>query len=108
LVDGVPVLDETVLIPFKARAFLDLSDRAENGEKIDDKNIKKHRNDVLRLLQLLPGDAKIEMPQQIRDDLRKFLDVIEQDQKLDPKAFDVPMSREEAMGSLRSAYGLNA
>jgi hypothetical protein len=108
MVDGVPVLDETVLIPFKARAFLDLSDRAANGEKIDEKNIKKHRNDVFRLLQLLPGNASIEMPQQIRDDLLKFLDIVEKDRKLDPKAFDVPMSREEATGLLRSTYGLKA
>jgi hypothetical protein len=76
MVDGVPVLDEAILIPFKARAFLDLTDRAADGEKIDDKNIKKHRNDVFRLLRLLPGDAKIEMPEQIRSDLRRFLDVI--------------------------------
>jgi len=108
MVDGVPVLDETVLIPFKARAFLDLTDRAAEGAKIDDKNTKKHRNDVFRLLRLLPGDAKIEMPEQIRDDLRKFLEIAGKDQKLDPKAFDVPISREEAIELLRSAYGLNA
>lgn len=55
--EGVTVIDETLLIPFKARAFLDLSARAEAGEKID--NNKKHRNDVFRLTQLLPGDASI-------------------------------------------------
>jgi hypothetical protein len=108
MVDGVPVLDETVLIPFKAHAFLDLTDRAAKDEKIDEKNIKKHRNDVFRLLQLLPEEAKIEMPEKIRNDLRKFLDVIGKDQTIDPKAFDVPMSREEGMELLRSAYGLKA
>jgi hypothetical protein len=108
MVDGVPVLDEAILIPFKARAFLDLIDRAADGEKIDDKNIKKHRNDVFRLLRLLPGDAKIEMPEQIRSDLRRFLDVIGKDQTLDPKSFDVQMSRAEGMELLRSAYGLSA
>ncbi|UVC15323.1 hypothetical protein [Mesorhizobium onobrychidis] len=48
---------QALLIPFKARAFLDLTARAESGEKIDGKNIKKHRNDVFRLAQLLPKDA---------------------------------------------------
>ena len=108
MVDGVPVLDETVLIPFKARAFLNLTDEAAKGEKVDQKNIRKHRNDVFRLLQLLPEEAKVEMPEQIRNDLRKFLDVIGKDQTLDPKAFDVQMSREEGMDLLRSAYGLKA
>ena len=103
-VDGVTIIDETLLMPFKARAFLDLSERKEQGEKIDSKNIKKHRNDVFRLVQLLPGDADIEMPEPIRDDLRRFLDQVEADQTLDPKAFDVPLTREEAVTLLRSAY----
>ena len=40
IIDGVTIVDETLLIPFKARAFLDLSDRAAKGEKIDSKNVK--------------------------------------------------------------------
>ena len=61
-----------------------------------------------KLLQLLPEEAKVEMPEKIRNDLRKFLDVIGKDQTLDPKAFDVQMSREEGMDLLSSAYGLKA
>ena len=102
----VTVIDETLLIPFKARAFLDLSARAEAGEKIDSKNIKKHRNDVLRLTQLLPGDASITLPDQIRDDMRRFLDLAETDDALDPKALTVPFTRDEAIALLRSAYKL--
>lgn len=106
-VDGVTVIDETLLIPFKARAFLDLTARAEAGEKIDGKNIKKHRNDVFRLVQLLPGDASIKLTEPIQEDLRKFLELAQADDALDPKAFDVPLTRDEAIGLLRSAYGLN-
>jgi hypothetical protein len=104
--DGVTVVDETLLIPFKARAFLDLTARAETGEKIDGKNIKKHRNDVFRLAQLLPKSASIELADSIREDLREFLDLAEADTTLDPKAFDVPLTRDEAVALLRSAYGL--
>ena len=105
--DGVTVIDETLLIPFKARAFLDLTERAQNGEKIDSKNIKKHRNDVFRLLQLLPADANIEVPEPIRADLRRFVDLVEGDDTLDPKAFQVKMTRAEGVALLRSGYGLN-
>lgn len=105
-VDGVTIIDETLLIPFKARAFLDLSERAEQGEKIDSKNIKKHRNDVFRLAQLLPGDAAIEVSEPIRDDLRHFFDLAEADKTLDPKSFDVPLTRDEAISLLRTAYGV--
>ncbi|MBV1834125.1 hypothetical protein [Novacetimonas pomaceti] len=107
-IEGVTVIDETLLIPFKARAFLDLSARAEAGEKIDSKNIKKHRNDVLRLTQLLPGDASIALPGQIQEDMRRFLDLAEADETLDPKAFNVPFTRDEAIALLRSAYKLAA
>lgn len=105
--DGVTVIDETLLIPFKSRAFLDLTKRAEAGEKIDGKNIKKHRNDVFRLVQLLRRDASIKLADPIREDLRKFLELAQADDTLDPKAFDVPLSRDEATGLLRSVYDLN-
>lgn len=104
--DGVTVIDETLLIPFKARAFLDLTARAEAGEKIDGKNIKKHRNDVFRLVQLLPKGASIELAVSIRDDLRKFVDLAQADATLDPRAFDVALARDDAVALLRSAYGL--
>ena len=90
----------------KARAFLDLTARAETGEKIDGKNIKKHRNDVFRLVQLLPKTASIELADPIREDLRKFLDLAQADATLDPKAFEVPFTRDEAVAVLRSAYDL--
>lgn len=43
------MLSPTCLIPFKMKAYLDLSMRKKNGEHVDSKNIKKHKNDVFRL-----------------------------------------------------------
>lgn len=40
-VDGVTVLDAAYLIPFKAKAWMDLTDRKALGEHVDSKNIKK-------------------------------------------------------------------
>ena len=48
--DGIPVLDEAAIIPFKARAWFDLTKERQVGNRGDEKNIKKHRNDVARLL----------------------------------------------------------
>jgi hypothetical protein len=105
-VDGVTIIDESLLIPFKARAFLDLSARLESGEKVDSKNIKKHRNDVFRLVQLLSEGVAIEVSAPIRDDLRRFVEEAQADGTLDPKAFDVPFTRDEAVEILRAAYAL--
>lgn len=61
------------LIPFKARAWLDLSRRKEAGEKVDSKNIRKHRNDVLHLSGQM-SDEPVELPDSIRADMKQFLE----------------------------------
>ena len=58
MVDGIPVLSPTCLIPFKAKAWLDLKERKLNGEQVDSKNIKKHKNDVFRLSQLITANTR--------------------------------------------------
>ena len=105
-VDGVTIIDETLLIPFKARAFLDLTERSEAGEKIDSKNVKKHRSDVFRLVQLLPADASVEISETIRKDLRRFIELAEADESLNLKDLKINMSREDATALLRSVYGI--
>ncbi|MEQ1929609.1 MAG: hypothetical protein ABL957_03630 [Parvularculaceae bacterium] len=105
-IEGVTILDETLLIPFKAKAFLDLTARKGAGEMIDSGDIKKHRNDVFRLLQLLPGDASIDVPTPLRSDLNAFVEAVGNDVSLDPKSFDVPLTREDAVSLIRSAYRL--
>ena len=57
MVDGIPVLSPTCLIPFKAKAWLDLKERKLNGDQVDSKNIKKHKNDVFRLAQLITANG---------------------------------------------------
>ena len=105
-VDGVTIVDETLLIPFKARAVLDLTARSEEGANVDRRDIRKHRNDVFRLVQLLPQDARVTLPEPVRRDLRAFVDQAHADQTLDPRAFDVPFTRDEAADLLRTVYQL--
>ena len=50
--DGLCWIGEDRLIPLKAHAWLDLSERKTGGEPVDSKNIRKHANDVIRLSQL--------------------------------------------------------
>jgi hypothetical protein len=106
VVDGVSILDERLLIPFKARAFVDLSERRANGETVRSSDIRKHGNDVFRLLQLLPGDALIDVGPAIQKDLRRFAALVEADDSLDPQQFGVDTTRDEGLAQLRAAYGL--
>jgi hypothetical protein len=104
--NGITIVDATLLIPFKAYAFLDLTERAAGGEKVDSRDIKKHRNDVFRLVQLLPKDAAVAVSNVIRDDLQRFLNADDADGGVDMKSLNVGLTRDEARALLRSAYGL--
>ena len=73
MVDGIPVLRPTCLISFKAKAWLDLTERKLNGEQIDSKNIKKHKNDVFRLAQLITANTRQLLSPEIEKDMKEFL-----------------------------------
>jgi hypothetical protein len=66
-------LDAAYLIPFKAKAWMDLTDRKAAGEHVESKNIKKHKNDVFRLTELIDTTAKIVAPQGVYADIQEFI-----------------------------------
>jgi hypothetical protein len=105
-VDGIPVLGEAALIPFKARAWVDLSARRAAGEQVDERDVKKHRNDVARLLQLLSADARHPLPRRVHADMETFVTALEAAEEFDPKQFKVDMARNTVIERLRSAYDL--
>lgn len=106
VIDGISLLSEALLIPFKAKAFLDLTERRMRGEEVDRKTITKHRNDVFRLLQLLPEESRIDLAEPIRQDLRAFLDLVAQDDTFDPRSFRVQLAPDEGIGLLTQVYAL--
>ena len=78
-VSGVTVLDAPYLIPFKAKAWIDLSDRKSRGESVDSKNIRKHKNDVFRLSELLDRNTEMAsvLPAAVIEDMRAFIERME-------------------------------
>lgn len=86
-IDGVSVVDQECLIPLKARAWLDLSTRLEAGEEIDSRKVKKHKNDVFRLFQVLSPEQRLELPDAIADDMQRFLDALSENTDLSLKPF---------------------
>lgn len=73
-VTGITVLDAAYLIPFKAKAWLDLTDRKNAGEHVDSRNVKKHKNDVFRLTELIDPTVYIAAPQGVLSDIREFIE----------------------------------
>lgn len=99
MVDEVPVLNITYLIPFKAKAYLDLKDRKLNGEHVDSKDIRKHKNDVFRLAQLITLDTRQALLSEIKDDMSKFLLDIK-DENIDLKSLGIKVENKQKLINL--------
>lgn len=104
---GVRVVTEQALIPLKARAWLDLSERKANGiGSVDSKQIKKHRNDVLALAQLVTGIPSPDIPPAIRHDVARFIDTVRSEVTTSLLAdLRIDDSPEELWTRLRAVYG---
>ena len=89
VIDGVSVLSASYLIPFKAKAWLDLNDKKNAGVHVDSRDIKKHRNDVLRIVAELPLEERIVLPAMIKEDMSLFAEFM-QDESLDLKTLGLP------------------
>lgn len=101
---GIAVLSVEGLIPFKAKAWLDLSARRADGQSIDEKSIKKHRHDVCRLTTLLMGDERPVMSEGVCADMRRFMEAYESE-PVDPKALKIKgVSAQQVVKVLRSVY----
>ena len=76
VVSGISVLDTEHLIPFKMYAWLDLKDKKARGEHVNERDLKKHKYDVFRLLQIARRDNKIETNGIVRENIIRFMEEI--------------------------------
>ena len=103
-VDGVTVLNAAYLIPFKAEAWMDLTDRKAAGEHGDSKNIKKHKNDVFRLTELIDPTVKITAPQGVFTDVQEFV-LRMQNESVDVKQLGiVGRTKDQILDELKDLY----
>jgi len=86
IIEGVHIANTEALICLKAKAYLELTQRKAEGENIDDKKIKKHKNDVFRMILPL-NDNHIEMPDGVKQDLINFTEMVK-DSLPDDKIFE--------------------
>ncbi|MBE5890490.1 MAG: hypothetical protein E7282_05910 [Lachnospiraceae bacterium] len=66
VVDDISILGTEYIIPFKMYAWLNNTDLKKRGEKVNSDDIKKHKNDVFRLLPLINPDVKIQTGGNVR------------------------------------------
>lgn len=104
-VDSISLLSSEALIVLKVKAWLDLSERKTAGEKIDSKDIKKHKNDIFRLFASLPGNVTVMLTPGIESDVRQFLSKI-QDEEIDLQALRIRGQKSEILSGLHRLFGM--
>ena len=107
VIEEISVAGAESLILLKAKAFIDLSKRKEEGYSIDSKDIKKHRNDVLRLSQLLSQDQRITITDKLRSDFSEFIDALSVDDNIDLKQLGIKnVSLKDIIPRLKITLGI--
>lgn len=106
-IGGVSVVTEACLIPLKANAWLDLRLRRDAGEKVDSRTIKKHKNDIFRLFQILSPELRIHLPDTIAHDMQHYLSTVSEEPDLDLKPFGLKgLGVLDVVSTLRQIYKL--
>lgn len=105
MLTGVSVLGAEYIIPFKMYAWLDLHKRKEDGKHVNSRDLRKHKLDVFRLLDIIDIDSKVELSERIKSDVIKFIESVA-DEDLDDtlQQVGVIMSFKDALNSLRKIY----
>ena len=102
VVDGISVLTAEYIIPFKMFAWLSNKKLREEGKQVNTDDIKKHKNDVFRLIDLINTDNKIQTEGHVRDCVEEFLSEIVNDPV--GHQFLGERSLEDALSDFRSMY----
>lgn len=102
-VSGVSVLDAEHLIPFKMYAWLDLKDRKARGEHVNERDLKKHKYDVFRLLQIVERSMVIKTTGLIEENVRRFLQEVIKEE-IPFRQLGLPFEMNEAQEYLSSLY----
>ncbi|OPZ24232.1 MAG: hypothetical protein BWZ01_02926 [Deltaproteobacteria bacterium ADurb.BinA179] len=107
-VDGLSVAGADLLIPLKAVAWVRQTKRRDSGEDVHENDIRKHRNDVFRLYQVIsPGD-RVVIPGSLKEEMRSFIEAAESDGSIDLKSLGIRgTSVSEVCSRLREVYGID-
>lgn len=101
--DGICVLSSEALLLLKARAWKDFMDRKVRGEFVKEKDLRKHRLDVIRLLATIPDETEVRIPPSLHADFVSFLADYAQ-HPADPASLEIDMTFEAVLERLGRLY----
>ncbi|MBQ9436793.1 MAG: nucleotidyl transferase AbiEii/AbiGii toxin family protein [Lachnospiraceae bacterium] len=104
--EGISVLDAAHLIPMKMKAWIDLTEQKSKGIHVNDRDLRKHRQDVFRLFPLITGDEEIIVPTQVHEDIQSFIETVET-LPFEPKNIGIKAGKEDILNVYRTIYRVN-
>ena len=79
VIENVHRAKTEALIALKAKAYLDIKARIEQGVNENSKQLKKHKNDVFKLAMLFTGEERFKLPEPIKATLINFLKLVKEE-----------------------------
>ena len=73
LLENIHIANPEALICLKAKAYIEMIEREDKGESVDNKNIEKHKKDIFRLVAMLPMDSHFILPDKLKIDMSVFI-----------------------------------
>lgn len=83
IVSGISLLDAGYLIPFKAKAYCELTERSLSGELGLTRHIKKHKKDIMVLYDLIKPLETITIKGNVRRDMNMFINSMREESNTD-------------------------
>lgn len=107
-INGLSCLRPAYIIILKAKAYLNMTKNIAEGENITSQKLNKHKNDVFRLFPVLEPNEIIELPLSVKNDLRDFIFLIENDTTINIKNLGIRrIGLKEVMERLKIIFNLD-
>ena len=103
VVNGISTIDAVYLIPFKMFAWINLLEKKERGEYVNERDLKKHKLDVFRLLQIVHDNAGIVLNGMCAEAVQKYLKLI-RNEHLMLEQIGLDFTMEEGLQRLEEIY----
>lgn len=103
VVADTSVLGAEYLIPFKMYAWLNLRTQKAAGGRVNDRDLKKHKNDVFRLLQIIAVGTTVQTNGKVREAVEEFLADV-QNEEIHFEQLHLGFSMDEAISLLEQIY----
>ena len=102
-INGLCILDASYLIPFKMFAWLNLTEQKAAGKHVNERDLKKHKNDVFRLLQIIPNNTSVPVSGEVSKSIDMFIEKM-QNENLSLSDIGVPLEKQQALEILKTIY----